>query len=532
MSPCGTRTLFLPRSQGTNWARRSVGYHEHVPSCDGMPWGQLSFALEYTHSMKSARLAQYLFGSTQLHFSGSQVPDRNPDDLVADYFGLATTFKGSIAFNPRIESIVLESTYYLGLDNWCSRLFWMFNFPLVITRWDLGLHCNEVNNLSAQNAPVFPEAYMSAEVANTAGSIREALAGEFTFGDMKQPLTYGEFPCGRQQKVAVAQIDCGLGYTFFADDCSHISGFVMAIVPTGTEPSGKTVFEPIAGNGRLWEFGPGITSHYDIIHAGDHHLSFHFNGVCTYQFKRFQIRSFDFIGKGSMSRYMLLKELDADNNYAGSLINGIDFTTRATRVGGSVKIDLVAMLSYYSSCWGIDLGYNLYVRSKEKLRLQNDLFPAEFNLRLFGIKGTEGVFYRLLDSTTQEVQVDPTATLNSVQNRATINSGASVTNGQDIQTGDPAVLAITWNSPLSGDLIFAQTSNPPVILSADSLDILSGSVPHQLTNKFFAHINYSFDSSCWEPQFGMGGEIEFDGRSRILSSLNQWGIWFKCSVSF
>ena len=532
VSPCGTRTLFLPRSQGTNWARRSVGYHEYIPACDGQPWGHFSFAIEYSHSMKGERLAQYLFGSNQLHFSGSQIPNRGPDDLLADNFGLATTFQGSVAFDPRIDSIVLEGSYYLGLDLWHPGLFFLANFPLVITRWDLGLRCKESNNITSQDAPVFPEGYMSLTTTNTAASIREALAGDFVFGDMKQPLTYGAFPCGRMHKVAVAQIDCSLGYTFFADECSHLAALLTAVLPTGTIPSAEFVFEPIVGNGRLWEFGPGISTHCDLITVGDHHVAFHLNGVFTYQFKRFQIRSFDFIGKGALSRYMLLKEFNEANEYAGSLINGIDFSTRRVRVGGSAKIDVAAMISYYSCCWGVDIGYNIYARTKEKLRLQNDLFPAEFNRRLFGIKGTEGVYYRLLDTSTGEVTIMPTSTLNSVQNKATIQDGSSVTNGQFIQTGIPNQVAIAWDSPLTGMLIFAQTSEPPIVLTADSLDILSGSLPHQLTHKFFIHLNHTFDYSYWEPQIGIGGEIEFDGRSNILSSLNQWGFWCKCSVAF
>ena len=171
----------------------------------------------------------------------------------------------------------------------------------------------------------------------------------------------------------------------------------------------------------------------------------------------------------------------------------------------------------------------MYARTKEKLRIDNDLFPSDLNARSFGIKGTEGVCYRILNTTTDKI--DGTESLNSVQNRATIRKGAAVTNPKSIDLVDPET-AITWDSPTTGTLIPAQESNPPILLTTANLDIISGAVPHQLTHKFFAHLSYIAEDCCWEPQFGIGGEIEIDGRESLVSALNQWGFWVKFGATF
>jgi hypothetical protein len=286
----------------------------------------------------------------------------------------------------------------------------------------------------------------------------------------------------------------------------------------------------------LWEFGPGISLHYDVLNWGCHKVSFVVNGVLTHQFKHDQIRSFDLIGHGPMSRYMLLKEFTTEKSndvkklvYNGNLINAIDFSTRRVHVGGSAKLDLAAKMSYYYDRWGLDLGYNLYARSKERLKLRPDLFPADLNNRLFGIKGTEGVCYRILN--TQTNTVTGTEHLNSTENSSTINSGSFVDNPKSIPLG-PNEEAITWNSPTSGNLIQAFESNPPILITRDSLDIISGSSPHQLTHKFFVHLSYTAGDIPWEPQVGIGGEIEVDGRERLLAGLEQWGFWLKIACSY
>ncbi len=339
----------------------------------------------------------------------------------------------------------------------------------------------------------------------------------------------GNSPAVVLQKTAVPQFDFVVGYNWHADEASHASVYLIAIAPAGNVPRSEFIFEPIVGSGRLWELGPGISGHVDLMRCGLHILSLSGNGYLSHQFKKFQRRSFDLIEHGPLSRYMLLKEFDSEGTYTGSLINAVDFTTRAVRVGGSAKLDAALKLTYYYDRWGLDLGYNIYARSKEKIRLQEHFHPSDLNNRRFGIKGTEGAYYRILD--TDADTIEGLEKLNSVQQQARINQGGPVSNPAaiELETGE---VAITWDSPTVPPFKLALESVPPLIITTESLDLISGTVPHQLTHKFFVHLSYTAGNRPWEPQIGIGGELEADGKERLLGALNQWGVWVKVAVSF
>ncbi|MBA2307094.1 hypothetical protein H0W26_03100, partial [Candidatus Dependentiae bacterium] len=294
---------------------------------------------------------------------------------------------------------------------------------------------------------------------------------------------------------------------------------------------GEELFQPIFGNGHVWELGVGLAGHADLMRRGYHLLSIYFNGALTTQFSHFQTRSFDLIGRGPLSRYLLMKEFDAATQYDASLVNAIDFSTRATRVGRSVVFDGYVKAVYYYDRAGFEIGYNCYARSSEKLRIQDDLFPSDLNNRQFGIKGTEGVCYRIVDSATGTFTGE-TGRLDSTQHRATIVSAAPTDNPCAIAlpVGQEAV---AWNSTtIPGGMIAAVQSCPPIILDIDALDITTGASPRQLTHKFFAHVSYTALNRVWEPQIGCGAMIEIDGRPELISALNQWGFWVKGTISF
>jgi len=139
---------FSIRSQGRNIAREMVGWTNHVNlfGIDNL-YGTGSLTLEYTRSTKAKRITQCLFGSDLLgdfcdcpaiKISGSCVENRDANkDWLADYFGLPTDYQSTINFRPRIENVVADLNFYLGLDNWIEGLWFRVDFPLVYTKWNL-----------------------------------------------------------------------------------------------------------------------------------------------------------------------------------------------------------------------------------------------------------------------------------------------------------------------------------------------------------------------------------------------------------
>lgn len=565
MPSCGIRTLFLPRSQGANLARRIAGFEYYLPGCDDRVWGDFTATVEFEQSIKPERIAQYYFGSTCLNFKGSQVAGRDPRrDLLADYFGLPTTFIGTACFKPKIQNWIVDINFHLGLDEWCYGLYFKVRFPLVRSKWDIGLHCNETSNIKHDSIPTFPDCYMGSclptsnedEETNavcapvtvngniingtpvkTAQTIREALSDcsnfsqsgssvtsidfspqeqEFSFGDMKESQLFGRISPVARHATAIADVDFILGWNILLQPRASFGFYTQATAPTGTKPTAEFLFEPIIGNGRHWELGFGTTGHFILMDTKCSKLGIFFEGHALYQFKRFQTRTYD-LCNGPLSRYILLKELNKDNQYIGRLIQAVDFTSRATRAGGSVRIDFAVKACYLYDRFSFDAGYNIWAKTEEKICIQNDLYPSDLNNRLFGIKGTEGVCSRILnpDGTLQSANA-----LNSTQSNATITSSAPTDNPQ-ILDGQ-----LTWDNKQ------AFFSNPPVKVKPCNFDFDSGKVPTQLTHKFFAHISYMLVGCCAEPQFGIGGQIEFDGKPNLMSSLNNWGVWFKTGFQF
>ena len=52
---------------------------------------------------------RYFFGTDVLKFTGSRVPDRSPEDILADYFGLPTDYKSTVLVTPCAENALLIS---------------------------------------------------------------------------------------------------------------------------------------------------------------------------------------------------------------------------------------------------------------------------------------------------------------------------------------------------------------------------------------------------------------------------------------
>lgn len=550
---CG-RTTYIPRSQGDNTAREMVGWnffiHQYFPPEN---YVSASLTAEYTRSFRGCKIADALFCTDCLTFSGSQVPGRRQgSDVLADNFGLSPDFRGTIKIRPRIENEIIDINVFLGLEEWFRGLFIRVHLPIVHTHWDLGLdECSPCNNLYADrnalplNAGNFPSCYVttSSEPAVDAPNIRQAISGDFLFGDMQTPWKFGRFDFCSRDKIRAADVDIMVGFNYWDSTWFHNALGAKLVIPTGNRPKAKYVFEPLVGDGKHWQAGAYFSSH--LVLLGDpchtyHTISLHFEGNITYVFETHQKRSFDFLHNGLLSRYSLLKEFEADNvTYANNLINAINFATRDAIVSVGAQGDASLMLAYRSDSWVVDIGYNIFGRQAECICIETKC-PCDIDRRKFGFKGTEGVCATIYNVTADDTfgTVVITTPLNSTQSNVTMFSAGTVDNpvAVPVEAGTIAVTALsrqTANTPVTGsDVILAQTSQPPHILSCHDLDPNSAAQPSMLTHKLFAHIQYIWFDSSWSPHIGIGGEIELDGKRPRNQGLNQWGIWIKGGLSY
>jgi hypothetical protein len=360
---------------------------------------------------------------------------------------------------------------------------------------------------------------MAAGVASTVGSLEAALTGG-TFGDMQTPWAFGRFPFCSQNKNAVAGVALVAGWNFWQSDCSHFGLFFQYVAPTGNRPDPRYLFSPVVGNGRHHEVGGGLSAHYELWNNDcDQALNVYLDGFVMTALRNCQTRSFDFQGKGCLSRYMLLEALTpattvplAPTTYTGALINGINFATRRAQVKISVKGDATLRFVYTHGGFNFGFGYNAYGQSEEDVRLANAPVTdcngaAAINPAVvYGFKGCASLY------TAGGALIAPAVT----QSGATINTcgvADAVTQG----IPDPVAVAPAASCSGSTDL-----------LSTGVLNLDSGAAPKQFTNKGFATLDYTWNECDYAPYLGIGGEAE--GGSKY--SMNQWGIWIKGGLQF
>ena len=535
--PCGPKTYFQPRSQGANTARELVGWQDKIYLYDVFNYVSSAAAFEYQTTFKNFRLAREYFGSEILSFVGSQVPDREIEfeppfcNFLADNFGLSTLYNGRIKLSPKIENYILDFEFYIALDSWADGLYFRIHAPLTYTRWTL--HGHQDICVPQNNAPL-PACYFSSDAVQPFTTIEEALKGD-GFGDVPE-RKFGKFCFGTNKKFRLADIDLILGYNFWITEFSHFGAYVQAVVPTGNKPNPKFIFSPIVGNGKHWELGAGFSAHRLLWESGvDQSLKIYAEGNVTHLFKNRQLRSFD-LCSGPFSRYLILKEFEADEITYKGLITAIDVTTQLADITIALKADISIKLSYHHNNFGIDFGYNIYGHTRETLHLVKN--QLECDNRKFGIKGTQGICCQEYN-TAAGIIGTPTgnsSSLNSTENSTTICNPGPIDNPSEVFIS-PDTICVSWdNTATTGDSIssalIAQDSNPPIIISSRNINPCSGASCQLLTSKIFAHLNYSWFESSYLPHIGVGAEIEIDGRADVNKGANYWGIWIKGGLTF
>lgn len=470
--PCKARgtSAFLAKPQGFYSMHYVRPQDDFIKRCEQPVF--LNATLAYSHSTNSKEIARALFGTDTLRFVGSQLYQQ-PGDLVADNFGLAPDFRGTLALKPSMQTVTLDFFYHLTLSNFCEHLFIELSAPLVFTRWNL--HACE--SILQRGSPFFPPCEMSNSAnppVQTASNIIEALSGKFLFGDMEEPWRNGRFVFCDQDKTRLADVTIALGYNFYISEPFRLSGSILSIMPTGNHFQPTTIFYPVVGNGSHWELGASLTANAHYSWDECNTIDAYIIGTFTHPFDNQQRRSFDFIGQGPLSRYQLLEEIDpapADSittfTYNQQLINAINFATRCVEVDCGIEGDLVAKVTYQHNHCLVEGGYTLYGRTREHVHLSCDKIPCE----------VKGHFYTFKQSS-----------------------------------------------------VCAPTTAPH-ILTGDDLDLSSAEIPSSKTHTLFIQGGYEWQGCCSESAIllGISGTV---GSYGCYHALNEWSIWSQFRIYF
>ena len=358
---------------------------------------------------------------------------------------------------------------------------------------------------------------------------------------------------------------------------------LQAAAPTGSKVKAEYLFPAYVGNGHHWELGIGLGGAWRMWASEDAERSFNFivEADITHLFKAKQQRTFDLKCK-PLSRYMLAERLtdNADlpvtERLAGDSDAGVqfgdeyapvaNFSTRNVKVSIGVQGDLVAMFNYTCRGFSWDLGYNFWAMSSSKIKLScddecNDTcgvipFPAD-TWALKGDASVGGYYPNIVTPANPEG-----VALAATESAATIFMGVNA--GIDNENIDEPVVAKVNPTGANPEVLVnlvafdnfgelgapnINTSNPPVFISIDDLDI-EGAEQRGLSHKVFTHFSYTWRdcSDRWMPYVGAGFSAEFGSHSgsddcnttlecdtcpsSLSCALSKWAVEIKGGVAF
>lgn len=585
------------RSQSVNAAREYVGWQQYIfiPDQDRF-YGSANLTFEYSRSFRSKDITQSLFQNSIagcndcgsfINVSGSTVANRGPRDWLADYFGLPTDFQSTLQFNPVIDNYILDFNFFFGFDEFVPGLFFRFHIPVVHTRWDLKFKETVLNG--GTNDGFYPAGYFSPSVVtlnNMLESVTSYMSGNKPA--LTNNIKYDELTCGRfatdctgLSETGVAEIQGILGYSLTNSDEYHCSIGLRVAAPTGTRPNASYLFKPIVGNGKHWEIGGNLTAAYTFWQSmnAHSHASIQMVANVTHMFNAHQTRCFDLCGEPN-SRYMLAEKMstpvaynlaganattgypiDAMYQFQSEFAPVANVTQSEASVSIGVQTDALIAITCVSNNFSFDVGYDFWGRTCEKIEIRDGCAPDNLNGRTWALKGDAFVF-----GFEEEAYTTGPVPLSATERYATIHQGTNGTLDGENAMIDNALPALGDLSDVSYFPLYAadmtppdvypynqtNTSIQPIFIKETDLD-LSGT--KSLSNKFFAHVSYSW-LACedWTPYLGIGGEVEFGKQgcnntspitAQVPPSGNTgccgeciecstcfWGVWLKGGFTF
>ncbi|MGE0206480.1 MAG: hypothetical protein AB7R69_01380 [Candidatus Babeliales bacterium] len=483
--PVFGKTFYHQRSQGANLARWLSGQAHHVHLCDtDCVNGSWFIAPYYGQTYNDKELGSWFFfnGTNTMRFGPQGVQGV---DVFARNFFLNDDFDGAVTANPRVKNFVVDINFFLGLDEWVRGLYFRIDVPVNWTSWDMKLTQTTTTpgTIIAANT-LGNDIDRSSPLNNIIAAWKGDTLAPTDFPDLKQKMRFARID-GKQTKASVADITFMLGYDIICNECSHWGVYVNVVAPTGTRPDGQFVFEPVVGNGRYVEMGPGTSGHFELWNNGcDQSFGIFFQGYVNHMFRSKQKRTFDLKQNGIGSRYLLIKRFDpSSGDYANEVLFGPNVLTRNCRVKNDIQGEGAFMFDYQNCGFTFDVGYDIWGRTKDKITI-TETIPAN----TFGVQGT---------------------TL----------TGNPVVIGSTDMTQSQATIANPNNGPID-----------KVFITTEDLNIESAEHPGAVSHKIFTHIAYTWENCDYLPFIGIGGEVEFSGREN--RAFDQWGIWIKGGFTF
>lgn len=601
-------TYFSIRSQGTDAARELINdalYYPPPHSDAKKIEGNFVVTTQYTTSFNFDNIARSLFNPDLTTFNnrevikitGSSLEDRQCKDWFADYFGLRRNFTSMLSFEPLLQNIIIDFDFLGNSPCWCPRLYWRLRTQVVHTWWDIAMREHNVQDSCTLSHPTGYFADLNIAYQDIADNVdfsgvpcRNLLCNFRAFASDRlvphlvtpnnnsefMPLWFGNISRQAEENTEFAELQPSLGWNAIENNCSHLGLEIRASIPTGNRPKARFLFEPIIGNGGHWELGAGINASYLIIQneCRDQSISIYGNVHITHLFTTKQTRSFD-LCNGANSRYMLAIKMGQpvtnllageedgtdlappSKQFQGCFNPVINLTTFDVHVSVDWQLDCAFLFHWRWGHLNIELGYNYWKRSCEKISLTDCGTPLDSG-DMWSLKGDAFVYGFIPDNNMfdEELRNMPIP-LSTSQNCATIHAGTNRPIGAEPVSADarnpgvdnPAFSFFDANTPITyAPLIMSlnnttqRTSKDPLCLNRSHINLASVATRSH-SHKIFINAGHTWANGVCGliPFLTIGGMIEFGPKIKCgkttgltcgLSSLSQIGIWLKSGFSF
>lgn len=214
-------------------------------------------------------------------------------------------------------------------------------------------------------------------------NIEEILTGEQVYGTIPGITTgiqafndpawlYGKLSPSSLKRSGVDDIQLKLGSNYYsADNKIRLGLYLVGTIPTGNMPQAQFLFEPLVGT-KHGAVGFGVMGDYTAPIGESCRWSVLYDFKYRYLFSGREIRSFDLLENGDWSRYMLLV------NAAATSVSfpAINSCTLPAKITPKSQIEYWLAIHYAYCAWNIELGYNLWWRSRDSITLLG-AFPAD-----------------------------------------------------------------------------------------------------------------------------------------------------------
>jgi hypothetical protein len=442
-----SKTMFIPRlitaDEVFELAETNYQFHTNKTSIRSV----IAFKPFYQSSHAGSSLARFFLPCNKRY---SAVREDGMGDINPLWFNLIssddTLYSSTLSLRPERTSMGMVLTWYADLYPCVPHLWFGLNTAVVHTRHNL--HVREFNRTSPGVLSGF-----------------ENMCDALNNSDW----TAGKLSCRSQSCTGLDDIQLKLGYDC-VDACDmHMSPYLVGTIPTGKRPRARYLFEPLVGSthGSL-----GLGLNVDVVLYSA--LSCMVDAKYSYGFAGHECRSFD-LHNGDWSRYLLVvTQSEPFYTYPG-----INSFTKTVRVRPGSTFQLWSALHYECASCQLEVGYNFWLRGKEKIRITSCTVSLPYDTAPIGIFD--------MQTCTAPVTTAHTAMIQQ---------------------------SIIGTNPVVGDGAFVATS-------IGDFDMNSASNSQAVSNTLYASCGYQF--SCVPLFLAIHGSYEFANSRGAISQYAVWG---------